>query len=106
MLFVHRGFYSAAVLRFTINFPPSYPAAPPSFHFSTAIIHPLVSRSSGAVDLRMIWNEEGNVSKVLFWIKGIFKKFALDELREEECVDQEAYGWSVLFCLRAAETED
>ncbi|KAL6244990.1 hypothetical protein RBB50_007765 [Rhinocladiella similis] len=42
VLFVRRGPYAGAVLRFDITFPDSYPAQPPRIVFSSDIFHPLV----------------------------------------------------------------
>ncbi|KAL8841886.1 MAG: hypothetical protein Q9170_000759 [Blastenia crenularia] len=43
VLFVRKGPYSPAVLRFAISFPPRYPEVPPSITFITDIFHPLVT---------------------------------------------------------------
>ncbi|KIX03182.1 uncharacterized protein Z518_06734 [Rhinocladiella mackenziei CBS 650.93] len=42
VLFVHKGPYAGAVLRFQISFPDDYPEHPPVITFSTDIFHPLV----------------------------------------------------------------
>ncbi|KAL1993963.1 hypothetical protein VTN49DRAFT_2632 [Thermomyces lanuginosus] len=42
VLFVQKGPYASAILRFTIRFPPSYPELPPLVVFSTDIFHPLI----------------------------------------------------------------
>lgn len=43
VLFVRRGPYAPAVLRFQISFPDTYPALPPLVTFSTDIFHPLIT---------------------------------------------------------------
>ncbi|KAH3943123.1 hypothetical protein HBI56_100510 [Parastagonospora nodorum] len=43
VIFVRRGPYAPAVLRFQISFPPSYPALPPLVTFSTDVFHPLLT---------------------------------------------------------------
>ncbi|RAR00933.1 hypothetical protein DDE82_006923 [Stemphylium lycopersici] len=43
VIFVRKGPYAPAVLRFQISFPPSYPAIPPLVTFSTDVFHPLLT---------------------------------------------------------------
>ncbi|KAF2196797.1 hypothetical protein GQ43DRAFT_444796 [Delitschia confertaspora ATCC 74209] len=43
VLFVQKGPYSSAVLRFQISFPASYPTLPPLVTFSTDVFHPLLT---------------------------------------------------------------
>ncbi|KAH8730818.1 ubiquitin-conjugating enzyme/RWD-like protein [Phaeosphaeriaceae sp. PMI808] len=43
VIFVRRGPYAPAVLRFQISFPPSYPVLPPLVTFSTDVFHPLLT---------------------------------------------------------------
>ncbi|KAF1956960.1 hypothetical protein CC80DRAFT_547674 [Byssothecium circinans] len=43
VLFVRKGPYAPAVLRFQISFPPTYPALPPLVTFSTDVFHPLLT---------------------------------------------------------------
>ncbi|KAL8801902.1 MAG: hypothetical protein Q9200_006778 [Gallowayella weberi] len=43
ILFVRKGPYAPAVLRFVVSFPPGYPALPPVITFVTDIFHPLVT---------------------------------------------------------------
>ncbi|EGD91201.1 hypothetical protein H112_01000 [Trichophyton rubrum D6] len=42
VLFVQKGPYASAILRFQIRFPPLYPDLPPLVTFTTPIFHPLV----------------------------------------------------------------
>ncbi|EEQ27515.1 hypothetical protein McanMca71_000032 [Microsporum canis] len=42
VLFVQKGPYASAILRFQIRFPPLYPDLPPLITFTTPIFHPLV----------------------------------------------------------------
>ncbi|KAF3491252.1 uncharacterized protein GIQ15_00769 [Arthroderma uncinatum] len=42
VLFVQKGPYASAILRFQIRFPPLYPDLPPLVTFATPIFHPLV----------------------------------------------------------------
>ncbi|CAG8961955.1 hypothetical protein HYFRA_00013735 [Hymenoscyphus fraxineus] len=43
VLFIRKGPYAPAILRFQISFPPSYPSLPPLVTFSTDIFHPLIT---------------------------------------------------------------
>ncbi|KAF2642748.1 hypothetical protein P280DRAFT_273382 [Massarina eburnea CBS 473.64] len=43
VVFVRKGPYAPAVLRFQISFPPSYPSLPPLVTFSTDVFHPLLT---------------------------------------------------------------
>ncbi|KAK4103646.1 hypothetical protein N658DRAFT_421083 [Parathielavia hyrcaniae] len=43
IMFVRKGPYASAILRFHISFPDTYPALPPLVTFSTDMFHPLIS---------------------------------------------------------------
>ncbi|EOA91736.1 uncharacterized protein SETTUDRAFT_170546 [Exserohilum turcica Et28A] len=43
VIFVRKGPYAPAVLRFQLSFPPNYPALPPLVTFSTDVFHPLLT---------------------------------------------------------------
>ncbi|OAA58376.1 hypothetical protein SPI_06449 [Niveomyces insectorum RCEF 264] len=43
VIFVRKGPYASAVLRFQISFPDTYPSLPPLVTFSTDIFHPLIT---------------------------------------------------------------
>ncbi|KAF1845142.1 UBC-like protein [Cucurbitaria berberidis CBS 394.84] len=43
VIFVRKGPYAPAVLRFQISFPPTYPTLPPLVTFSTDVFHPLLT---------------------------------------------------------------
>ncbi|POS81256.1 ubiquitin-conjugating enzyme [Diaporthe helianthi] len=43
VMFVRKGPYATAILRFYISFPDSYPALPPLVTFSTDMFHPLIT---------------------------------------------------------------
>ncbi|KAF2874627.1 hypothetical protein BDV95DRAFT_337573 [Massariosphaeria phaeospora] len=43
VMFVRKGPYAPAVLRFQLSFPPSYPTLPPLVTFSTDVFHPLLT---------------------------------------------------------------
>jgi len=43
VMFIRRGPYAKAILRFQISFPPTYPSFPPLVTFSTDMFHPLIA---------------------------------------------------------------
>ncbi|KAF2130629.1 hypothetical protein P153DRAFT_289138 [Dothidotthia symphoricarpi CBS 119687] len=43
VIFVRKGPYAPAVLRFQVSFPPNYPTLPPLVTFSTDVFHPLLT---------------------------------------------------------------
>ncbi|KAL3707371.1 hypothetical protein TMatcc_005349 [Talaromyces marneffei ATCC 18224] len=42
VIFIRKGPYASAILRFNIKFPPTYPELPPLITFTTDIFHPLI----------------------------------------------------------------
>lgn len=95
VFFVHKGYYSGAVLKFRLTFPNNYPESAPQVHFITDVFHPLVSQNDGTFALTPrlpSWRpREHHVFDVLFWIKSAFKKHALDQLKEKDCLNKEAF---------------
>jgi len=96
VFFVHQGYYSDAIFKFRLTFPNNYPESPPLVQFVTDVVfHPLVSQSNGTFNLAprfRPWRpKEHRVFDVLHWIKAAFKKHALDEIRESDCLNKEAY---------------
>lgn len=115
-----QGYYSGAILKFRLTFPPNYPERPPDVHFITDVFHPLVSQQDGLFSLTPRlpnWRsvkrlfliyilllilqlimvpslgrpKEHHVFDVLFWIKSAFKKQALDQIKEKDCLNKEAF---------------
>ncbi|KAH8830782.1 UBC-like protein [Flagelloscypha sp. PMI_526] len=96
ILFVHQGYYANAILKFKLLFPTDYPERPPGVQFITDVFHPLVGqdgRFSYGPRLRPWRPKEHHAFDVLHWIKACFKKQALDELKEEQCLNKEAYRY-------------
>ncbi|KAJ6539305.1 ubiquitin-conjugating enzyme/RWD-like protein [Mycena capillaripes] len=95
VFFVHQGYYADAILKFRLTFPNNYPENPPVVHFVTDVVfHPLISHSgifNLAPRFRPWRPKEHRVFDVLHWIKAAFKKHALDEIKESECLNKEAY---------------
>ncbi|KLO16490.1 UBC-like protein [Schizopora paradoxa] len=97
VLFVHQGYYADAVLKFHITFTEDYPNQMPTVKFLTDIFHPLVSQEDGI--LNMIprfspWRpKQDHVFDVLHFIKLAFKKQMLDNVKESDCLNKEAYKY-------------
>ncbi|PVG02692.1 UBC-like protein [Serendipita vermifera] len=97
VFFVHKGYYSGAILKFRLSFPSNYPEKAPQVHFVTDVFHPLVSQRDGLFSLTPripTWRpREHHVFDVLFWLKSAFKQHALDQLKEKDCLNKEAYRY-------------
>ncbi|KAJ7700062.1 ubiquitin-conjugating enzyme/RWD-like protein [Mycena rosella] len=95
VFFVHQGYYADAILKFRLTFPNNYPESPPVVQFVTDVVfHPLISHSgifNLAPRFRPWRPKEHRVFDVLHWIKAAFKKHALDEIKEADCLNKEAY---------------
>ncbi|EIW76152.1 UBC-like protein [Coniophora puteana RWD-64-598 SS2] len=95
VFFVHQGYYSDAVIRFEVTFPPNYPDAPPSVRFVTDVFHPLVTPQTGKLSMSSRFRpwrpKEHHIFDVLHWIKAAFKKDALDRFQEHDCLNKEAF---------------
>ena len=92
---IFEGYYTDSILKFRLRFPPSYPERPPVVQFLTDVFHPLISQQDGTFNLAprfRPWRpKEHHVFDVLHWVKAAFKKHALDEIKEGECFNKEAY---------------
>ncbi|KAF8195940.1 ubiquitin-conjugating enzyme/RWD-like protein [Mycena galopus ATCC 62051] len=96
VFFVHQGrYYADAILKFRLTFPSNYPENPPTVQFVTDVVfHPLISHTgifNLAPRFRPWRPKEHRVFDILHWIKAAFKKHALDEIRESDCLNKEAY---------------
>ncbi|KAJ6599087.1 UBC-like protein [Mycena vulgaris] len=97
VFFVHQGYYADAILKFRLTFPSNYPEQPPVVQFVTDVVfHPLISHSgifNLAPRFRPWRPKEHRIFDVLHWIKASFKKHALDEIKESDCLNKEAYRY-------------
>ncbi|KAI0723153.1 UBC-like protein [Earliella scabrosa] len=95
VFFVHQGYYTDSILKFRLTFPSNYPERPPVVQFLTDVFHPLISQQDGTFNLAprfRPWRpKEHHVFDVLHWVKAAFKKHALDEIKEADCFNKEAY---------------
>ncbi|KAJ6613480.1 ubiquitin-conjugating enzyme/RWD-like protein [Mycena sp. CBHHK59/15] len=92
-----QGYYADAILKFRLTFPNNYPESPPVVQFVTDVVfHPLISRNgifNLAPRFRPWRPKEHHVFDVLHWIKAAFKKHALDEIKESDSLNKEAFRY-------------
>ncbi|KAI0268212.1 ubiquitin-conjugating enzyme/RWD-like protein [Gloeopeniophorella convolvens] len=97
VLFIHQGYYSDSILKFRLTFPHDYPERPPVVHFITDVFHPLISHQDGTFNLApkfRPWRpKEHHVYDILYYIKASFKKHALDQIKESDCLNKEAFRY-------------
>ncbi|OSX60166.1 hypothetical protein POSPLADRAFT_1147806 [Postia placenta MAD-698-R-SB12] len=97
VFFVHQGYYADSILKFRLTFPPNYPERPPIVQFLTDVFHPLISQQDGTFNLAprfRLWRpKEHQIFDVLHWVKAAFKKHALDDIKEADCLNKEAYRY-------------
>lgn len=94
VLFVHRGYYTGAVLRFRLTFPDDYPERIPTVQFVTDIFHPLIDQKGHfnlSSHLRPWKPKEHHVFNILYDIKAAFKINRLDQIKEADAWNKEAY---------------
>lgn len=95
VLFIHQGYYTDSILKFRLTFPDNYPDRPPTVHFVTDVFHPLISQQDGTLNLAPKFNpwrpKEHHVYDILYYIKASFKKHALDQIKEGDCLNKEAF---------------
>ncbi|RSH87330.1 hypothetical protein EHS25_003239 [Saitozyma podzolica] len=96
VFFVHRGPYAGSVLRFTMVFPKTYPAHPPTNRFDSDVFHPMVDPKSKT------WYPGGrlshwqprvhHVSHLLHHLKRSFKTAWLEIITEDEAVNKQVWS--------------
>ncbi|KAF9652216.1 UBC-like protein [Thelephora ganbajun] len=95
VFFVHQGYYSDCILKFRLLFPKDYPNSAPQVQFLTDVFHPLISQKDGSFNLSRRFRpwrpKEHHVYDVLHWVKASFKKQALDEIKDHDCFNKEAF---------------
>lgn len=102
VIFVHRGYYAGAILRFRLVLPLAFPTrAPMVFFEGNDLMHPLVDSQTS----RMLiasgfpnWDpRRDSLSKLLWFIKGAFKRFELDRLSDGVVANAES--WRLVLVL-------
>ncbi|KAI9447987.1 UBC-like protein [Lactarius indigo] len=97
VLFIHQGYYADSILKFRLTFPLNYPDRPPTVHFVTDVFHPLISQQDGSFNLAPKFNpwrpKEHHVYDILYYIKASFKKHTLDQIKEGDCLNREAFRY-------------
>ncbi|KXN90247.1 hypothetical protein AN958_04038 [Leucoagaricus sp. SymC.cos] len=96
VLFVHQGYYAGAVLRFRLTFPDDYPDKIPTVQFITDIFHPLIDQKGFynlSVHFRPWKPKEHHVYNILYDVKAAFKKYRLDQTKEVDAWNKEAYSY-------------
>ncbi|KAJ9082279.1 hypothetical protein DSO57_1006064 [Entomophthora muscae] len=94
VIFIHKGFYKGAVLKYRLDIPLSYPASAPSVTFITDTFHPLVDQKGRfAVEAKFSnWvAQRDHIVDLLRFLKASFKANVLDSLAEESCLNNQAY---------------
>ncbi|KAL0949951.1 hypothetical protein HGRIS_009974 [Hohenbuehelia grisea] len=95
--FVHQGYYEDSIFKFRLTFPSTYPNHPPSVQFITDVFHPLVSQQNGKFNLASRFRpwrpKEHHVFDVLHWVKAAFKRQALDQIKDFDCLNKEAFRY-------------
>ncbi|KAI9294087.1 UBC-like protein [Neoconidiobolus thromboides FSU 785] len=94
VLFIHKGYYKGAVLKFRIDIPISYPNSSPSVTFLTDVFHPLVDKN-GQLNLEFkfpSWTPRyDHIIDILKFIKSCFKVAVLNNITEEATFNKQAY---------------
>ncbi|KAH8927758.1 hypothetical protein BT69DRAFT_1257986 [Atractiella rhizophila] len=97
ILFLHRGYYSPSLLRFTLSIPSSYPSPTvlPTLTSLTNVFHPLIDPSTGRFNLESRfprWRPRKDfLFHILHFLKASFKRNGLEGLVERGCANLEAY---------------
>ncbi|KAI0682565.1 ubiquitin-conjugating enzyme/RWD-like protein [Cytidiella melzeri] len=97
VFFVHQSYYTDSIFKFQITFSTKYPDRPPVVQFLTDVFHPLILQQDGTFNLAPRFSpwrpKEHHIFDVLHWIKALFKKHALDDVEEVDCLNKEAFRY-------------
>ncbi|KAJ2477739.1 hypothetical protein EV174_004523 [Coemansia sp. RSA 2320] len=95
VMFVKRGYWRDAVIRFRIDIPREYPKAHPIITLSTAVAHPLVRLEDGRFALEQQFPQWTPYSDYIFhalhYLKNAFKNRVLKQLQPRDCYNIRAY---------------
>ncbi|KAJ2686835.1 hypothetical protein IWW39_003374 [Coemansia spiralis] len=95
VMFVKRGYWRDAVIRFRIDIPREYPKAHPVISLSTSVAHPLVRLEDGRFALEQQFPQWTPYSDYIFhalhYLKNAFKNRVLKQLQPRDCYNIGAY---------------
>ncbi|KAJ2446336.1 hypothetical protein GGF42_005727 [Coemansia sp. RSA 2424] len=95
VMFIKRGYWRDAVIRFRIDIPREYPKAHPVISLSTPVAHPLVRLEDGRFALEQQFPQWTPYSDYIFhalhYLKNAFKNRVLKELQPRDCYNIGAY---------------
>ncbi|KAJ2767610.1 hypothetical protein IWQ56_002565 [Coemansia nantahalensis] len=95
VMFVKRGYWHDAVVRFSIDIPREYPRTHPIFTLATPVSHPLVRLEDGRFALEQQFPQWTPYSDCIFhalhYLKNAFKNRVLKQLQSRDCYNIDAY---------------
>ncbi|KAJ2675966.1 hypothetical protein GGI25_003803 [Coemansia spiralis] len=95
VMFVKRGYWRDAVIRFRIDIPRDYPKTHPVITLATSVSHPLVRLEDGRFALEQQFPQWTPYSDCIFhalhYLKNAFKNRVLKQLQPRDCYNIGAY---------------
>ncbi|KAI8324157.1 UBC-like protein [Martensiomyces pterosporus] len=95
VMFVKRGYWRDAVIRFRIDIPREYPNRHPIISLVSPVFHPLVRREDGRFALEQQfpkWTPYSDyIFHALYYFKNAFKNRVLKQLEPRDCYNIDAY---------------
>ncbi|KAJ1642368.1 hypothetical protein LPJ64_005789, partial [Coemansia asiatica] len=95
VMFVKRGYWRDAVIRFRIDIPREYPKTHPIITLYTSVSHPLVRMEDGRFALEHQFTQWTPYSDYIFhalnYLKNAFKNRVLKQLQPKDCYNISAY---------------
>ncbi|KAJ2554643.1 hypothetical protein EV175_002526 [Coemansia sp. RSA 1933] len=95
VMFVKRGYWRDAVVRFRIDIPREYPRTHPVITLGTPVAHPLVRAEDGRFGLEQQFPQWVPYSDYIFhalnYLKNAFKNRVLSQLQPHSCLNIAAY---------------
>ncbi|KAJ1891879.1 hypothetical protein LPJ66_006673 [Kickxella alabastrina] len=95
VMFIKRGYWRDAVVRFRIDIPREYPRTHPIITLATSVVHPLVRQDDGQFALEQQFPQWTPYSDYIFhalhYLKNSFKNRVLKQLQPQDCHNVGAY---------------
>ncbi|KAJ1733308.1 hypothetical protein LPJ61_001627 [Coemansia biformis] len=95
VMFVKRGYWHDAVIRFSVDIPREYPRTHPVITLATPVSHPLVRLEDGRFALEQQFPQWTPYSDYIFhalhYLKNAFKNRVLKQLQSRDCYNIDAY---------------